>query len=79
MTNLPPGQVLAKNVWPVLSASRDPDIDLKSYKLRIFGEVEKEMSFSWDDLAKIPRIKEVFDYHCVTRWSRVGTNGRASR
>ncbi len=72
MEGIPPGQIVTKITWPVLSATDTPDIDLKSYRLKIFGKVDKEISFGWDDLMKMPRIRKKLDMHCVTRWSRLG-------
>ena len=36
---LPPGQYLTEK-WPVLHAGRVPKVDLGTWDLRIFGEVE---------------------------------------
>ena len=71
MPSLPHGQILTKN-FPVLSASVAPSIDLKSYRLRVYGAVKNELSFSWEQLMSMPMIKKTVDIHCVTRWSRIG-------
>jgi len=71
MGKLPHGQIETK-AFPVLSASHTPDIDISKYSLKIYGSVEKELSFSWDELMKMPMVKAVVDIHCVTRWSRIG-------
>jgi DMSO/TMAO reductase YedYZ molybdopterin-dependent catalytic subunit len=71
MSKVPHGQIVT-NKFPVLSASKTPDIDIKTYKLRIYGSVEKELSFTWDQLMEMPMSKVKTDIHCVTRWSRLG-------
>jgi DMSO/TMAO reductase YedYZ molybdopterin-dependent catalytic subunit len=68
---VPPGQVVTK-VFPVLSASDTPDIDLNTYHFRITGEVEKPYSLSWNELMQMPKIKRIVDINCVTHWSRIG-------
>ena len=67
----PPGQILTK-VYPVLSASDIPDIDLSTYRFRVFGEVENRLELSWEELMSRPRIRKIIDIDCVTHWSRIG-------
>lgn len=71
MGKLPPGQIATK-IWPVLSATDTPDIDTSTYALSVTGAVDKEISLSWGQLMKIPKVKRILDYHCVTRWSKLG-------
>jgi DMSO/TMAO reductase YedYZ molybdopterin-dependent catalytic subunit len=66
---LPPGQYLTKK-WPVLHAGSIPRIDLATWTLRIFGEVEDEVALTWEQFNELPRSSNVQDIHCVTRWSR---------
>src|SRR5579884_2013263 len=67
---LPPGQYLTEK-WPVLHAGDVPDYaDLTTWSFRVFGEVEQELELSWEELAALPRMENVQDIHCVTRWSR---------
>lgn len=68
---VPPGQIVTK-IYPVLSASSVPEIDLKNFKFRVFGAVENAYSMSWDELMQMPKIKRTLDIHCVTHWSRLG-------
>jgi DMSO/TMAO reductase YedYZ molybdopterin-dependent catalytic subunit len=70
-SKVPPGQVVTK-VFPVLSASEDPEIDLKKFKFRVYGKVENPYELTWDELMAMPKIKRTFDIHCVTHWSRLG-------
>lgn len=67
---LPPGQVLTEK-WPVLTYGGTPGVDLEKWTFRCFGLVEKELSWSWLEFQKLPRVAVVSDIHCVTRWSRL--------
>src|SRR5215218_6509227 len=66
---LPPGQYMTKK-WPVLHAGQVPEADLRTWNLRVFGEVEQELELTWEEVAALPRSSSVQDIHCVTRWSR---------
>jgi DMSO/TMAO reductase YedYZ molybdopterin-dependent catalytic subunit len=66
---LPPGQVVTEK-WPVLTYDDTPRVDLATWTFRIYGLVEKEASWTWEEFLKLPRIKVTSDIHCVTRWSR---------
>jgi DMSO/TMAO reductase YedYZ molybdopterin-dependent catalytic subunit len=66
---LPPGQYLTEK-WPVLHAGEVPRLDLAAWTLRIFGEVEQEVTLDWERFGALPRSSNVQDIHCVTRWSR---------
>ena len=50
---LPPGQYLTEK-WPVLHAGSVPRIDLATWELRIFGEVENPVTLSWEQLRELP-------------------------
>jgi DMSO/TMAO reductase YedYZ molybdopterin-dependent catalytic subunit len=47
--------------------------DEQRIKHRIFGEVEEEKRWSWEEFQELPRTKLVMDIHCVTRWSKFDT------
>jgi DMSO/TMAO reductase YedYZ molybdopterin-dependent catalytic subunit len=66
---LPPGQYLTQK-WPVLHAGDVPHTDLATWTLRVFGEVEEEVTLDWEQFNELPRTSNVQDIHCVTRWSR---------
>ena len=67
---LPPGQKVVED-WPVLTYAGTPKIDLDKWRLRVFGAVEKEVEFTWDQFTALPATKVVCDIHCVTAWSRM--------
>jgi DMSO/TMAO reductase YedYZ molybdopterin-dependent catalytic subunit len=68
---IPPGQSRTKK-WPVLDASGPPRIDVSRWKLRLTGLTEHEISWTFEEFQKLPRIRVFADFHCVTRWSRLG-------
>ena len=60
MRRLPPGQRLVTN-WPVLHYGGIPSIDRVSWRLRVFGLVEHELSLSWDELLALPQTRVTTD------------------
>ncbi|MCC6390404.1 MAG: sulfite oxidase-like oxidoreductase [Bryobacterales bacterium] len=68
---IPPGQSRTRK-WPVLDASGTPRVDMEKWRLQLVGLVGKEVSFSWEEFLALPRVKVFADFHCVTRWSRLG-------
>lgn len=70
---VPPGQFLTER-FPVLTYGPTPHYeDLTNWTLRVFGLVEEEKVFTWEDLMRMPRNTETVDIHCVTRWSKLDT------
>jgi DMSO/TMAO reductase YedYZ molybdopterin-dependent catalytic subunit len=70
---LPPGQYLTEK-WPVLHAGTVPAADLAIWDFRVFGEVEHEITLTYDELRALPTTELTLDIHCVTRWSRFDTS-----
>lgn len=68
---IPPGQSRTRK-WPVLHYAYVPNIDLSHWTLEIDGLVETPLKFSWKEYQQLPRVKVFADFHCVTRWSRLG-------
>jgi DMSO/TMAO reductase YedYZ molybdopterin-dependent catalytic subunit len=69
---LPPGQYHTDR-FPVLHVGDVPNYDLDTWTLRIFGEVEREVTLSWPDLLALPAVEVTTDLHCVTKWSKFDT------
>jgi len=67
---IPPGQSRTRK-WPVLDATGTPPIPA-DWKLEVFGLVDRPLSFTLDEFRQLPRVKVFADFHCVTRWSRLG-------
>ena len=70
--NLPPGQYLTED-FPVLSAGPTPRLDLDRWEFGITTETGQRHSWSWADLLALPSETVTVDLHCVTKWSKLGT------
>ncbi|HVW07671.1 MAG TPA: molybdopterin-dependent oxidoreductase, partial [Bryobacteraceae bacterium] len=68
---IPPGQQRTKK-WPVLDAWGPPAINAANWKLRVFGLVREPVEWTWEEFNALPRVRIFADFHCVTRWSRLG-------
>src|SRR5438105_4165566 len=68
---IPPGQKRTLK-WPILDASGAPEVDLERWTVSLIGLVNNSRSFSWSEFNELPRVKVFSDFHCVTRWSRLG-------
>jgi DMSO/TMAO reductase YedYZ molybdopterin-dependent catalytic subunit len=66
---LPPGQYFTEK-WPVLHAGEVPKVDIKTWTLRVWGQVDNELTLNYDELKSLPATEVTSDIHCVTRWSR---------
>ena len=69
---LPPGQSLTQK-FPVLHYGPTPGFNPATWDFRVWGEVEEEVRWTWDEFNQLPRTKVVMDIHCVTRWSKFDT------
>lgn len=56
--------------WPVLHVGSVPKVELTDWTLRVFGLVDHERTFTWDEFQRLPRTDATFDIHCVTTWSK---------
>jgi len=70
---LPPGQSLTQK-FPVLHYGPVPPFHPATWDFRIWGEVEEEKVWTWDEFNLFPRTAITMDIHCVTRWSKMDTN-----
>ncbi|GIX04109.1 MAG: molybdopterin-binding oxidoreductase [Planctomycetaceae bacterium] len=68
---LPPGQTRTRK-WPVLQYGRIPVISREAWRLQITGLVRQPFTLTWETYRQLPRVKVFADFHCVTRWSRLG-------
>jgi len=67
---LPRGQRVVQN-WPVLTYAGTPRVERKDWRLHVFGAVEEEVTFTWEEFLALPVTKVRCDIHCVTSWSRM--------
>ncbi|KAB1922340.1 sulfite oxidase-like oxidoreductase [Micromonospora noduli] len=70
---LPPGQYLTED-FPVLSAGPTPRVSLDTWEFVISTENGSDHRWSWQELMALPQETPMVDIHCVTRWSKLGTN-----
>jgi DMSO/TMAO reductase YedYZ molybdopterin-dependent catalytic subunit len=68
---IPPGQSRTRK-WPVLDAFGPPAIDPARWRLQVFGLVDRPRTMTLEEFAALPRVRVFADFHCVTRWSRLG-------
>lgn len=70
--NLPPNQELAApHKWPVVG-ERAPRADDSPWTITVGGLVEREVTWTLDELLARPLVTRTVDIHCVTRWSKLG-------
>ena len=67
---VPPGQHLTER-FPVLHYGKVPSFDPSTWDLRIWGEVEEPVRWTWDEVMALPRVRLNLDLHCVTTWSKL--------
>ena len=65
---LPPGQREAKGT-PLRQIGAIPKADLNTWRLEVYGEVEKPTMFSFEELKTEPSVVSLADFHCVEGWS----------
>jgi DMSO/TMAO reductase YedYZ molybdopterin-dependent catalytic subunit len=69
---LPPGQALTFK-FPVLHYGPVPHFNPATWDFRVWGLVEEEKRWTWDEFNQLPRTRVQMDIHCVTRWSKFDT------
>ena len=68
---IPPWQSRTKK-WPILDAAGPVSIPLSDWTLSVGGLVAQPVSWSWEQVQTLLRVRVFADFHCVTRWSRLG-------
>lgn len=66
---LPPGQKVVRG-WPVLHEGPIPAFDPATWRFRVWGQVERPYSLTWEELMGLERVELTRDWHCVTTWSK---------
>ncbi len=69
---LPPGQYMARD-FPVLHVGDVPRFDPKTWRFRIWGEVDHPDELDWERFLALPVQTVTTDIHCVTRWTKFAT------
>jgi DMSO/TMAO reductase YedYZ molybdopterin-dependent catalytic subunit len=66
---LPPGQRETSR-FPVLSKSGTPSWNPDSWAFEVWGAVDEDLTFSYDEFKDLPAETQTQDFHCVTGWSK---------
>jgi DMSO/TMAO reductase YedYZ molybdopterin-dependent catalytic subunit len=69
---LPPGQSLT-SIFPTLHYGPIPTFNPSTWDFRVWGAVEEPVTWTWDQILELPRVKVRLDLHCVTAWSKFDT------
>jgi len=72
---VPPGQYVTKD-FPVLSAGPTPHTPLLEWTFSITQGGDTLKSWTWQEMQALPDETVTVDIHCVTRWSKLGTQWR---
>ena len=72
---VPPGQHVTKD-FPVLSAGPTPHTPLPEWTFSITQGGDTLKSWTWQEMQALPAETVTADIHCVTRWSKLGTQWR---
>ncbi|MFI0404338.1 sulfite oxidase-like oxidoreductase [Actinomadura sp. 3N508] len=70
--DLPPGQYLTDD-FPVLSAGPTPRISEDEWEFTVTTESGREHRWTWREFLELPSETPRVDIHCVTKWSKLGT------
>src|SRR4051794_40477521 len=70
---IPPGQYLERG-FPVLTAGPTPRIAADEWAFKIEGMVGNPREWSAEEFRALPFETVPCDIHCVTKWSKLGTN-----
>ncbi|MEV3924107.1 molybdopterin-dependent oxidoreductase [Actinomadura coerulea] len=70
---LPPGQYLTED-FPVLSAGPTPRIPEEEWEFTVTTETGRQYRWTWRELLDLPFETPRVDIHCVTKWSKLGTD-----
>jgi DMSO/TMAO reductase YedYZ molybdopterin-dependent catalytic subunit len=71
-SRLPPGQYDIGTGWPVLTAEVTPNLDTSVWTFTVDGLVQRDMTWTWDEIHGLPASSYSGDIHCVTTWSKLG-------
>ena len=69
---LPPGQHPTSG-FPTLHYGPLPAFNPANWDFHIWGAVEEPITWTWDQVLDLPRVKIRLDLHCVTTWSKLDT------
>jgi DMSO/TMAO reductase YedYZ molybdopterin-dependent catalytic subunit len=68
---VPPGQSRTRK-WPVLDAGGPPRLEAFQWSLKLEGLIRHAVKWNLNEFLQLNRVRVFSDFHCVTRWSRLG-------
>jgi DMSO/TMAO reductase YedYZ molybdopterin-dependent catalytic subunit len=72
VTSLPPGQRAIREFPRFGTQIRVRPVVPDRLVLRVGGDVETPSEIDFAELAALPRVEQLSDFHCVATWSRLG-------
>ena len=69
-SDVPAGQFVTEK-FPVLTFGPNPRIDLETWRFRVFGLAEPEVTLGWEEFKALGECIVEAPFHCVTQWSRM--------
>ncbi|WP_430506099.1 sulfite oxidase-like oxidoreductase [Haloparvum sp. PAK95] len=66
---LPAGQRKTER-FPVLSKSGTPSWNREDWEFEVWGAVENELTYDYEEFRDLPSVTQIQDFHCVTGWSK---------
>ncbi|HZQ04268.1 MAG TPA: molybdopterin-dependent oxidoreductase [Gaiellaceae bacterium] len=74
------GNLFPVGGWRIYTVSGSmPVFDRRSWRLEVSGLVERPRTFTYRELAALPRVHETRDFHCVTGWTVHGVRWSGAR
>ncbi|MFD3687673.1 sulfite oxidase-like oxidoreductase [Nocardiopsis sp. NPDC058631] len=70
---VPPGQYETHD-FPVLSAGPTPRVGTDEWTFTVAAETGQTRTWTWEEFGALPQERPHVDIHCVTRWSKLGTD-----
>lgn len=70
---VPPGQHVTHD-FPVLSAGPTPAIKPAEWQFSLEADGRELAGWDWSGFAELPQSRKTVDIHCVTSWSKLGTD-----
>ncbi len=74
---LPPGQYIPRG-WPVLHYGPVPKFKPDAWDFKVFGRTAscEDRRWTWPEIGQLPRTEVDADFHCVTKFSLLGSTWR---
>src|SRR3954447_19023967 len=64
------GNLLPVGGWRIYTISGSmPLFDPKTWRLEIGGLVRRPLSLGYEELLRLPRVRQLSTFHCVTGWT----------